>query len=483
MALRLADAVGDVHPAGGPVAPGSSPPSARGRFPVPIPAMGPYSGLRSRRRERRMATSSDRRRPTLELLDQLGAVDKLSATVASAEGIDAILQAAISALLEALPVDRASVLLFDDDGVMRFKAWANLSADYRRAVDGHSPWKPGESDPAPVLVPDVRSEPTLAGLRDTITAEGIGALAFIPLTARRKLLGKFTLYCDQPHVFTPEEVRLAGIIARHIAFALERRLAEQVLQQREEALRALTQQLELQVKVRTEALRHANQNMEVFVHSAAHDLRAPLRAIHGYIDVLLEEHGESMNEEGRAYTICVRESARRMDALIRDLLAYSRLHKVTSGQAAPLLAAVEEARRRLEPELERTRALLEIDVDPSLRVRGHGEALVLVVLNLLTNAITFVPPGVRPRIAVSAERSNGFVRLWVQDNGIGIAPDHQARIFGIFERLHGRGDYPGTGAGLAFVRWAMLRMGGIAGVQSDVGSGSRFWIELPEAQG
>ena len=109
--------------------------------------------------------------------------------------------------------------------------------------------------------------------------------------------------------------------------------------------------------------------------------------------------------------------------------------------------------------------------------------LIQVLANLLTNAAKFVSPGSQPCVRVWAERSSKWVRLWVEDNGIGIAKENQERIFRVFERLHGIEKYPGTGIGLAIVRKGMERMGGRVGVESEPGQGSRFWIELPGADG
>jgi signal transduction histidine kinase len=123
-----------------------------------------------------------------------------------------------------------------------------------------------------------------------------------------------------------------------------------------------------------------------------------------------------------------------------------------------------------------------LTVDGSLpRVQGHAATLVQVVVNLLSNAIKFVPPGVAPRVRVWAEARDGRVRLWIEDQGIGVAPEHQARIFRVFERLHGAESYPGTGIGLAIVARGVERMGGRVGVESTAGQGSRFWIEFPAA--
>jgi signal transduction histidine kinase len=120
--------------------------------------------------------------------------------------------------------------------------------------------------------------------------------------------------------------------------------------------------------------------------------------------------------------------------------------------------------------------------EPLPPVVGHEATLSQVLANLLCNGAKFVPPGRAPVLDVRAEARNGVVRLWVEDNGIGIQQEHQERIFGVFERLHGSEEYPGTGIGLAIVRKGVERMGGKVGVESSPGAGSRFWIELPTAR-
>lgn len=113
-------------------------------------------------------------------------------------------------------------------------------------------------------------------------------------------------------------------------------------------------------------------------------------------------------------------------------------------------------------------------------VLGHPSTLDQVLTNLISNGTKFVAAGVRPRLRVRGELRDGWVRLWVEDNGIGIPEEHQTRIFGVFERLHKQEVYPGTGIGLAIAKKAMDRMGGRIGVESEVGKGSRFWFELPK---
>jgi signal transduction histidine kinase len=174
-----------------------------------------------------------------------------------------------------------------------------------------------------------------------------------------------------------------------------------------------------------------------------------------------------------------------MDRLVQDLLAYSRLSRADLRlRPVSLALAVAEALRGLSAEVKERRARLQVR-EPLPEVVGHEVTLVQVVGNLISNALKFVAPDVRPRVRIWAEPAAGagagWVRLWVADNGIGIAPQHRERIFGVLERLHGAEAYPGTGIGLAIVRRGVHRLGGRVGVESTPGRGSRFWLELPAA--
>jgi two-component sensor histidine kinase len=140
--------------------------------------------------------------------------------------VDAACDAALQAICDALHCKRASVLLFDDMGVMRFVGWRGLSDGYRGAVEGHSPWTPDTSDPTPIFVDDIDACDRLDALKSTITGEGIAALSFIPLVSGDKVIGKFMTYYDEPHAFTGAELELALTIARQLSFSIERQRAQ-----------------------------------------------------------------------------------------------------------------------------------------------------------------------------------------------------------------------------------------------------------------
>ena len=242
------------------------------------------------------------------------------------------------------------------------------------------------------------------------------------------------------------------------------------------------QHLNQELKQRVNDLMEVNKELEAFNYSISHDLRGPLRSMQGFASALLEEFQEPLGPIGREYAQRIVSSGRYMDTLLRDLLAYSRL---TASELAlspielePLLADVIE---QLQSEIKQKRAT--IVVEPPLdSVLGHASTLRHIFGNLIGNALKFTEPESAPRIRIFTESGADSVRVWVEDNGIGIAAEHQGRIFGLFERLHSGPNYSGTGVGLAIVRKGAERMGGRVGVDSKVGKGSRFWVELTAAQ-
>lgn len=250
--------------------------------------------------------------------------------------------------------------------------------------------------------------------------------------------------------------------------------------QAEEEVRRLNRDLESLVEARTRRLEELNAELQSFTYSVSHDLRAPLRAMEGFSQALAEDYGERLDTQGQNYLNRIVTAARQMDTLITDLLDYSRLTRedIRLGPV-PLEGAVDAALRQLGAMLSEKAAVVDVE-RPLPVVQAQGPILVQAIANLLSNAIKFVAPGVHPMVRVRAEHAGERVRLWVEDNGIGIAPDHQVRIFEVFQRLHGGGEYPGTGIGLAIVRKSVERMGGTLGVESVPGQGSRFWIDLAE---
>jgi PAS domain S-box-containing protein len=270
----------------------------------------------------------------------------------------------------------------------------------------------------------------------------------------------------------------ASKIARDIT---ARKRAHDELRAAKEELARMNDELEQRVCQRTASLTEAISQMEEFSYTLSHDLRAPARAMTGYSRIILDDFSQNLDAQAKDFLERIIRGGERMDRLIQDVLTYSKLSRremeLRKVDLDKLVADIVQQ----YPDMQRPRAEITIR-GPLLPVLAHEPSLAQAISNLLGNAVKFVPAGEPPRIVVRTEARGPKVRLWVEDNGIGIKPEHQARIFGIFERLPTVGRYEGTGIGLAIVRKAAEKMGGSSGVESDGLTGSRFWIELPAAQ-
>lgn len=403
---------------------------------------------------------------------------ELVETVNRAEALPEIYEAAVTAICKCLGTSRASILLYDEDNVMRFKYARGLSQEYRQAVEGHSPWKPEELNPEAICIEDINPVPLDAPLRRALELERIRSLAFIPLTYEGRLLGKFMVYYDVPHHFTAEELRLGQAIAGPVAYAVERRKSALALAQAKIQLEEHTRNLERAVAERTAKLRESVEELEAFSYSLSHDMRAPLRAITSFSEILELRFGENLGSEGKELLDRVISSAGRLDRLIRDVLSYSRI-TLAPIERTPLNA--EKLIRQIiveHPSFQEPNAHIELRA-PLLTFVGHETSLTQCIYNLFSNAIKFIPKDTKAHITIWTEPFENYVRLWVEDNGIGIPAEAKDRMFLMFQRFHRSAEYEGTGIGLAIVRKAVERMGGKVGVESEPGRGSRFWLLLP----
>jgi PAS domain S-box-containing protein len=264
-----------------------------------------------------------------------------------------------------------------------------------------------------------------------------------------------------------------------------RKRAEEALMQATDRLREAHAQLagravdlEKLVQQRTARLNEIIGDLEAFSYSIVHDMRAPLRAMQGFAELLGEECGSFSPAAGN-YVARIKAAAQRMDQLIQDGFSYSRLMKgefpLTAVDFGALLRGIIETYPAFQP------PQVEINLDGVFPlIHGNEAALTQCISNLLGNAVKFVAPGVTPRVRIWAEKAGGRVRLSFRDNGIGIARDHYDKIFHIFQRLDLK--YEGTGVGLAIVKKAVERMGGQVGVESEVGHGTTFWLDLAAAE-
>lgn len=417
---------------------------------------------------------------------ELELVYGLSMDVARAVSLEEIYDRALDAVLESLGADRASLLLFDEDGVIRFRAWRGLSAVYRQAVEGHSPWTRDEKKPAPITVADVTTDAALEPFRETILAEGIRALAFIPLMTNERLLGKFMAYSNQPHQYSESEMQLGQTVANHVAFAIDRRIQEERLLQLNETLEERVRDRTAELTVVNEELVQRNQDLQNFATIASHDLQEPLRKISSFADLLSSEYADSLDKTARFYLGRIDSSASRMSQLLVDLLRYSQVATEESVlRRTDLNEIAEEVVADLHFQIKEAGARVHIAELPMVEV--DAMQFRHLVMNLVSNAIKYRREDVTVTVeiagfidieGVSDDEERKVFKLVVRDNGIGLDEKYADRIFQPFQRLH-QTDYSGSGMGLAICRRIAERHRGSIDVRSTPGRGAEFIVVLP----
>ena len=248
----------------------------------------------------------------------------------------------------------------------------------------------------------------------------------------------------------------------------------------EARLKRLNQELEERVAERTAQLSQANMELEAFSYTVSHDLKAPLRGIDGYSQLLVEEYGDRLDDEGRRFVERIRKGVQQMSDLIADLLAYSRIERRDMvHEPVALLPLVEQVVDSYHADIEKHGTEVRLAMEPfTLPLDREGMAVVL--RNLIGNALKFSRDSASPRIEIGARHETGRRILWVRDNGVGFDLKYHDRIFGIFQRLHRAEEFPGTGVGLALVAKAVQRMGGRVWAESQPGAGATFYLEFLE---
>lgn len=310
------------------------------------------------------------------------------------------------------------------------------------------------------------TDPDLQDLRNL----DVHAYACEPLVVGDRLLGTLSFASRRRDRFDLEDQEFFRTLANYVALAKERLRLVNELEQHANNLEGIVQE-------RTAQLVEANANLQTFAYSAAHDFRSPLRSIRSFAEIILEESAQ-LSPMAQTCLEKLIGSTEQLSALLKDLLEYNRLSRNQfTLETVHLDVAVEQALGLIQDEIRVRNAEVSVQ-SPLPVVRGNLATVVLVITNLVSNALKFTSRGVQPKVRLWAEPSAEFIQLSVRDNGIGICQEDQQKLFEPFKRLNSKTDYPGTGLGLAIVRRAVERMGGSVGVESEPGKGSRFWLEL-----
>jgi signal transduction histidine kinase len=417
-----------------------------------------------------LARTHERHGKRLQILHEID-----SAIVAD-ETPEAIAGAAIQSIREVLGVPRVMIGMVDLDkgeaqvlaAAARTGAHVAPGARFQVALLGDTQaLRRGESQ----LV-DTRELPAESS-RDAFQESGVRYYKVMPMIAGGELLGALCVGDEQAQE-SDEQRTIAREIATQLSIAISQaRLYQKVKRQAEE--------LDARVRKRTAQLEVANRELEAFSYSVSHDLRAPLRHIDGFADLLRQSHGPELGEEGARYLDIISDSVKQMGRLIDDLLTFSRMARVEMHRERVDMGALARAVSRELP-VHPPQRVVEWQIPALPEVRGDGAMLRQVWVNLLSNAVKYTSRRDRAKIEVRCREGDGELEFSVHDNGAGFDMKYADKLFGVFQRLHRSEEFEGTGVGLASVRRIVARHGGRTWAHGHLGEGAVIFFTLPLSQ-
>ena len=402
--------------------------------------------------------------------ERLHILHEIDGAIVAQRTPQAIAGAVIGPLRELLGVPRAIVNRFDlEAGEVEWIAAAGRRRMHVGPGVRYSIRLMGEVDALARGEPqriDVHALPEGAE-REALLASDVHVYMVVPMIAGGELIGAVS-FGGAADDFPPEQLNIAREVATQLAIAISQaRLHERVRRHAEE--------LERRVAERTAELEAVNRELESFSYSVSHDLRAPLRAIDGFARMLEEDYGARLDEEGRRLLGVVRSSSRRMGQLIDDLLDFSRLgRQAMAPRVVDMAALVREVAAMLT---HGGNTSVEVAALPA--AQADAALLRQVWANLIGNAIKYSGKRGEPCVAVGGSAEAGENVYWVRDNGVGFDMRYADKLFGVFQRLHGADEFPGTGVGLAIVQRVVARHGGRVWAESRPGEGACFYFSLP----
>jgi PAS domain S-box-containing protein len=384
----------------------------------------------------------------------------------------------------------ATIALVDADGAalravaQSGDAWGMLGGP-PVALDGSDP---RERIPAVIALRarkrfisnDRANDPRTIPIRDPHAAAELRSSASFPLLRGSAVIGVLDVFADDVDFFDDEMTRLLELLAHDVSYALDTLSAEAKRERAERALRQLNATLEERVRQRTRQLEAANRELEAFSYSVSHDLRAPLRAVGGFTDLVVENAGERLDDESRSHLARVKAAAARMAELINDLLDLSRVARAELNRRDTSLSTIASD---IVAELAESGPPRRVDVRIASGLTAHADpGLARVLLaNLIGNAWKFTGRRDDAIIEVGTATLDGTAAFFVRDNGAGFDVAHADKLFAPFQRLHSEREFSGTGIGLALAQRVVHRHGGRIWADAAPQKGATFFFTLPTA--
>lgn len=314
------------------------------------------------------------------------------------------------------------------------------------------------------VTPQAMVDGTDEAIKPFVKILNVHSYAIVPVRVRNMIIGTLSLMRSEPgHSYDKDDVALLQDLAARAGLAIENV--------------RLYMQLESRVKERTAELEFLNQELEAFSYSVAHDLRAPLRSMNGYSQILLNDYGEKLDDEGKNFLNKISESAKRMNRLIEDLL---KLSQVTRSEINKQKVDLSELAEDIVADLRKDWPSRKIDIDIQKDVTCFGDVKLLEIAlrNLIGNSWKFTIHKENPRISFGSVNRSGKTIYYVRDNGVGFDESHEETLFIAFQRLRNAKEFEGTGVGLAIVQRVIMRHGGIIRAKAKENRGATFYFTL-----
>ncbi|MCX6306840.1 MAG: response regulator [Bacteroidetes bacterium] len=409
-----------------------------------------------------------------ERLRNLHRIDQ--AILMAIESPEAIIQTALKHIKGLLHCQRTSVGLLDPD-MAKVRVFAadvscetvvQVGSDHSAGVYGDLKiLQQGNME----IVENVLLMAPPAAIIQFLQSEGILAYINVPLISVKGLIGVLNVGWNEPKTISPEEIEISGEVGGQITIAIEQaRLMNQT--------KNYAAELEQSVSERTAQLQAANQELEAFSFSVSHDLHAPLRIVHGYTKILLEEYAANLDNEGKKVCSVIMEHSLKMEQLIDELLSFSKISRTHLNLSLTNMKLLVNS---VYLDLTDTKSQERITLELGEIHDAQADAIMIgqVWANLLSNAVKFSSKREKAVISVSSIKGNGKNIYCVKDNGAGFNMEYADKLFGVFQRLHSTNEFEGTGVGLAIVQRIVYRHGGEVWAEGEVDGGAAFYFSLP----